>query len=337
MILTLPPFPDYDVLQPETIGIRLPASVLLSGQEILLEQQIGVVATSGTAATSATLAVQGGGTSVAQPCCNREDYLRSAGGQARTLTITLTNDFFVDQIEINRGGTLGTLIDNIRSEQQEPYGWNVSAAHPPGRNANAPACTDSHESDAWGPPPPSPLAQAIVQPLLVSSAYVSISSTAQARDTLTFTLPAVSSYSIFIPETIRVSVPPAAVLSRNLIEAHPLLFVRATPGTPAVNGSLFDNPVESTLQNGVSTLLVTVAGDRWIEALSDPESVAGRAAATRLIQAFSSGGSEPNASSWNAEVTPLALSFNESIVQVLNNETVQISLPRIGRYDAAAA
>ena len=127
MILTLPPFPDYDVFQPETIGIRLPPSVLLSGQEVLLEQEIGVVATSGTAATSGTLAIQGGGNAVAQPCCNREDYLQSTGVQDRTLTITLKNDFFVDQIEFNQNGALDTLLDNIRSEQQDPYGWNVSA------------------------------------------------------------------------------------------------------------------------------------------------------------------------------------------------------------------
>eukprot|EP00966_Prymnesium_polylepis_P127457 2948228-Prymnesium_polylepis.1 len=121
-------------------------------------------------------------------------------------------------------------------------------------------------------------------------------------------------------------------MSRNRIEAYPRLLVRATPGVPSVNGSLFDSPIESTLQNGPSTLLVTVSGDRWIEDLQYPDTEAGRAAARKLIQAFSSGQTH-NGSSWNREVTPLALSFNESIVTVLGNETVQISLPRVAKYD----
>ena len=295
VMLTIPPSPAYDVLVPETIGIYLPASVLLSGQSVLLDQTIGVVATAGTATASGSLALQGGGNTVDQPCCNREDYLTSAGGIARTLIITLTDDHFVDGIEYGVGGVFSDLLAAIRSEQQEGAGWN-----------------------------------SIVQQAL-SPSHVALSSTLASRDTIMLTIPVTAEYATFAPETIVVAVPPSAVKSQNTIVATPRLLIRATPGALSINGTLFDSHVESSLQNAGSTLLVTATGDSWSDAFKDAESEQGRDAARKLIQGFSSG--IGNVSSWNREVTPLALSFNESIVSIVGNETVMIAMPRIPLYD----
>ena len=295
VVLTLPPSPGYDVLTPETLGIHLPASVLLSGQSVLLEQTIGIVATAGTATASGSLALQGGGTAVVQPCCNREDYLQSASAEARTLVITLTNDAFVDGIEFGSDGVLDELLRNVASHQSEPRGWN-----------------------------------AVVQQTLRAE-HVTLSSTLTSRDTITFTLPVFPDYRVYAPETIVATVPPAAVLSRNTIVAAPRLLIRATPGVLMINGSLVDHPIESTLQNDGSTLLLTAIGDRWADAFQAPETGAGRAAQHALIQCLTSG--VGNATSWNREVLPLALAFNASIVSLVGNETLELRLPRIEAYD----
>ena len=113
VVLSIPPSPSYNVLTPETLGISLPASVLLSGQpvrrhpatrpesatrtdwlapiarprQVMLEQTIGVVATAGTATVSGTLAqrAEAPPPRSSQLCCNREGYLQSTGDQARML------------------------------------------------------------------------------------------------------------------------------------------------------------------------------------------------------------------------------------------------------------
>ena len=132
--LTVPPYDDYDVLGPETLSIILPANVLLSGQQIMLKQTIEVLATSGSATTSGTLALQGGGHNPLQPCCNREDFLQQGGdyilqsGAQPTLTISLLRDHFEPGIEYWGSPALAALIDGIQSSGNELYGWNHCTA-----------------------------------------------------------------------------------------------------------------------------------------------------------------------------------------------------------------
>ena len=120
--LRVPSYPDYDVLGPETLGITLPAATLLSGQAIRLQQTIEVFATTGSATTSGSLALQGGGHAPVQPCCNREDFLQSSA-PAPTLTVQLFNDHFEPGIEFWGSPALTAFIAGIRSAQNEAHGW----------------------------------------------------------------------------------------------------------------------------------------------------------------------------------------------------------------------
>ena len=130
--MVVPPFDGYDVLAPETLSIHLAASVLLSGQDISVEQTIVVLATSGSASVSGSLARQGGGNAHIQPCCNREDYIQLGGStEPPTLTITLTDDHWEPGIEYGGSAALEALVASIRSDQSEPSGdCYVAAACP---------------------------------------------------------------------------------------------------------------------------------------------------------------------------------------------------------------
>lgn len=307
--LHVPPYDDYDVLGPETLTILLPASTLLSGQAIRLAQTIEVLAVTGSATTGGSLAAQFADAvarhSPEQPCCNREDYIQS-GAEAPTLVIQLQRDHFEPGIEYWGSPALAALIAGVSSAQDEPYGWNR-----------------------------------VVQRVLAAE-FVTLTSEYAHRDTLTFTLPALPKYSIAAPETVTVTLPPEAVVSRNEIIALPRLVVRATPGVLSVNGSLVDVPVESTLQDGTSTLEITASDDVWQpvfgEALAAPFEY--RAACDELVRGLFAGLPYPsNLSSWNREVTPALLGESEATnftavtVELVSNETVRLLLPRVVRYD----
>ena len=304
VVLRVPSQPDYDVLAPETLGVTLPASVLLSGQRTELAQQIVVQAISGSARLAGTLALQGGGSDPQQPCCNREDYLQTGGevGLPPTLTIMLRDDHFEPGIQHHRSPALAALIAGIRSTGNEPYGWNR-----------------------------------IVQPRLAAD-LVTLSSQIRARDTLSFTLPPLPEYRVDTPEIVIVTLPAISVVSRNVIEATPRLLVRASPGVLVVNGTLVDNPVESTLQYGTSTLEITARRDVWSDAFKEPFTEEGRQAARTLVYGLRSGG-VGNGSSWNREVIPALLgesaatNFTAVGVELLSNETVRMYMPRVPAYD----
>ena len=309
--MVVPAYPHYNVRGPETLTLQLEASVLLSGQPITMGQTIEILATSGYATTSGTLSRQGGGNAPAQPCCNREDYLQRSlaerGGASEaqpTLTITLTDDLWEPGVEFPGSVPLQALTAGIQSSTAEERGWNRQVV--------------------WA---------------LTYAADIEMKSVIGYRDTLTFTLPPLPYFQIYVPEVITLTVPAAAVVSRNEILAQPQLLVRATPGTLSVNGTIVDTPVESTLQYGTSTLLINAFGDRWVDAFADPFSVEGRYAAETLVRGLCAGSCGTNISSWNRAVTPALLGLSEATnftfvtITRLTNETLEVALPRVPGYD----
>ena len=132
--------------------------------------------------------------------------------------------------------------------------------------------------------------------------------------------------------------PAIAVVSRNEILAEPQLLIRATPGELSVNGTLTDVPIESTLQDGTSTLTITARGDRWVDAFGEPGSPEGRLAAETLVRGLSSYGAT-NLSAWDRAVTPVLLglsdvtNFTSVVISLVSNETVELALPRVPAYD----
>ena len=172
---------------------------------------------------------------------------------------------------------------------------------------------------------------------VLAAEFLTLTSVYSYRDTLTFTLPPLPGYSIDAPESIEILLPAASVVSRNEIRATPSLLIRATPGVLSVNGTLVDLAVESTLQDGTSTLEINARGDRWIEAFGNPLTVEGRAAAAALARGI--GGDSPSNTSWTKAVTPALLgesdvtNFTAYSVEVVSNETLRLLLPRVYTYD----
>ena len=116
MRVTLPAFPQFNILAPETLSINLPQSVLLSGQPVPLAQTVEVLATGGYATTAGSLALQGGGSGIVQPCCNREDYLSSPHPpEPVTLVIRLHRDHFEPGIELPGSAARAALLASIRA------------------------------------------------------------------------------------------------------------------------------------------------------------------------------------------------------------------------------
>ena len=181
--ITVPSFPQYDVLAPETIGIVLPSTVLWSGQSVELEQTFEVRATSGVAETGGTLALRGDSV-VEQTCCAREDYLKNGGdGElVPTLVITLRRDHWEDGLEQPGSEALSALFGSIRGGARQLYGWDR-----------------------------------VVQPAL-GAHLVSVGSVEIERDTLTIALPALPSFHIFEPEEITVTVRAAATWTERVGE-----------------------------------------------------------------------------------------------------------------------
>ena len=130
------------------------------------------------------------------------------------------------------------------------------------------------------------------------------------------TLPPIPEYTVDSPELVTINLPAAAVVSRNTIPAYPTLQLRATPGVPTLNGSLYDNAIEAYLQDGPSELLVTVAGDKWIKALGE-KTAEGTAAARMFLEGLSS---PTNGSSWMGVLRPTLLGEFDKKTNVTEGE-----------------
>ena len=131
--------------------------------------------------------------------------------------------------------------------------------------------------------------------------------------TLRLTVPQFGLYSISVPETIGVSLPPAAVSSASNLSSSALLTISPRRGRAFVSGgSLPRDPAEATLRAGRSTLEVELLGDSWrqdpaenttAEGAHAAGSAEGAAATALLLGSLTS--AQNGSHGWNAVVGPL--------------------------------
>lgn len=74
----------------------------------------------------------------------------------------------------------------------------------------------------------------------------------------------VPSYSIWVPETLTVTLPSTALLSNNTVVAAPQLVIWAEPGKLSLHGKLVETNFETTIKLGATTLELRLEGDRWV-------------------------------------------------------------------------
>ena len=70
-------------------------------------------------------------------------------------------------------------------------------------------------------------------------------------------------YSIWVPETISLTVPARAVKSDHVLLAASQLIIYATPGRLQLSGTLVEEPSEATLASRASMLRLTLRDDLW--------------------------------------------------------------------------
>ena len=116
---------------------------------------------------------------------------------------------------------------------------------------------------------------------------------------LELVLPPTPLYDVASPETVLLTVPPEAVVSRGEIVAAPALILRPSPGTPSVVDDLTGEPLlelrELALQSNVTTLVLRVAQDAFVSTIGTDDT-----SSVSIIDAFLSQQSEPGG--WNAVV-----------------------------------
>ena len=118
--LTLPSFPAYDLLKAETISCNLPASAVVSGQELFAgigttQDALQISANTGTIRLSGSLFAAA-----------NETTLRSV--VTVQMIITLTGDTWtqgVGQQDESGEGASSQLLRGFTSLQNEAYGWNA--------------------------------------------------------------------------------------------------------------------------------------------------------------------------------------------------------------------
>ena len=71
-------------------------------------------------------------------------------------------------------------------------------------------------------------------------------------------------YSIWVPETISITLPAAAVRSNITIEAAPQIVIWASAGALAISGSLKEDNAESTLASASTMVVLRLEGDLWM-------------------------------------------------------------------------
>ena len=71
-------------------------------------------------------------------------------------------------------------------------------------------------------------------------------------------------YSIWVPETLSVTLPAAAVRTNISIEAAPQIVIWASPGALAISGSLAEDNAESTLASASTMVVLRLEGDLWM-------------------------------------------------------------------------
>ena len=147
--------------------------------------------------------------------------------------------------------------------------------------------------------------------------------------TLRLTVPQFGLYSISVPETIGVSLPPAAVSSASNLTSSALLVVTPRAGRAFVSGgSLPREPAEATLRAGPSTVEVELLGDAWVN-FSAVGSAEGAAAAAELLGNLVA--DQNGTHGWNMVVAPRLA--RDGSLRRLSAARLEITIPAAPSFE----
>ena len=155
--------------------------------------------------------------------------------------------------------------------------------------------------------------------------------TRTADDEVLLTLPAFPEYEVQSPETITLTLPGAAVKSKNRVSASPAFRIRAISGSAEISGRILSRVTEEDLRSapsGTLTFTVAITNDTFASLVGHRHIVPD---ATRaLLSGVRSAQSEP--AGWNAIVVPALQELNVARTGTL----VLVTIPRVPTYDITA-
>lgn len=175
------------------------------------------------------------------------DYNIDAGGFTITnlgVTVTMSGTVVTgtenDETDIVAGG--GTIILTISGDE-----WNSLVGDADNTETNA--LFNSFSGDGnWS---------------AVTTA-LAFSDVVYTTNTLTINLPAVAGYSIFVDETVTVSIDEAALQNSTTAVSAGSFIVEHEPVTAALSGTVLPSLTESEVRSGGYTILLSLQNDEWV-------------------------------------------------------------------------
>ena len=306
LVLTLPPFADYDISQPETLQFIIPPAAVASRQTVrtngtglVVMPTVGFVTLNGTLLRHLS-----------------EGYLIAPPPLA--LDLTLHGDTWVPNVTASNSTLFRTLVEGFAAVT--PRVVQLGAVTTYGNASLGENVTRVQEYlyTGWDD---------VVQPVLIA--------TLVNEHVLRFTIPPVSEYDIVEDEVLQITLAPELVRSRNPPTVRPRLIVQ--PAGARAYGSLLSSgeaATEYAVRNHSTplrlplaeppTLVLRLRADRFTDAVG----VAGSTATTRLLDSIVPYQNET--SGFNQIVRP-ALDHTNVLRQ--SDDTVIIVLPRTPGYD----
>ena len=206
------------------------------------------------------------------------------------LVVRLTGDTWVEGVD-QGGEVTRDLLAGLASAQSEAYGWN-----------------------------------AVVRPFLRQMAD-GLNVTMQSDTELTIGIPSISLYDISITESISLTIPRSALVSKMSFRLAEPFVVYPAPPTATLFGDLMPSFTEFEVQSMKSfTLQVKVTGATFSRELAEYT-----ASGVRRTKALVAGlrGSSASATGWNAVVQA---EFAFGHVARLGDTLANITIPQVGRY-----
>ena len=291
--------PAYSIAAPETVVVTLAAQLLSSQEKIVAAPSLRIAARPGVAELYGPLQARA-----------NEAFVKSATGRANAsepgdaqLRIRVSGgDGWLDAVGSDSAATTA-LLQALRSDQEEDYGWNAIVL---------PSLTDADVSvDGYG---------------------ADGDGSGGGGGVVTVRLPMLcagcAGYEISSPETIRLTVPAAALLADAPIVASGSIVVNASGGTLDFAGELSAGATEAELTDVTPRALrLVLSGDQWEGRLGQ----ASFGPTLELLGGLRARGAE--ASGWASIVQR---SLGASAVSRVDDETVELIIPQAAAYDIYA-
>ena len=304
LYVRIPQFPDYDLTQPETIVLTIPAGAMRNNaNDIAAAASFEVLATRGRAVLSGTLLED-----------VSEDFIRqgrTASHSNITLEITLQHDTLADRSMCD--GDVQNMTTMTAADLPGEWCWPATpfpagVAAPPPPPIGAPPCVPS-QAAGWN---------YVLQQLPCSS--LEILSSTSAR----FTLPPFPDYDIAAPESVTLVLRADALKSNRQTTATPTFAVRPIRGVATLGGSLL-TANESTIRQAQTQLTLTLQDTSWAPQLSDELKL-------EVLRGISTTTLEPTG--W-AHVVQRGLLA--SYLEQVDAASISVTLPRFEEYDILSA